>query len=211
MSENLFETIMENAELHKVDYADYKQLSFGEPTIELMQTYPLSLIFSINEQMLEKDFFKTRKTFKDFDEWKTIKSMSAQERADIAGLLALSFVSSYCRANRDQYECSDANVGGTRVTEKKMITDLLRSKLPLSELHFLAFVNSGLTVHDIDWGMAVGPILKNLDTYLSENNLSAVLHEQLVGFRGYLNEQIGWASSNKKFLAQLDQIISEHA
>jgi len=211
VSENLFETIMENAELSKVDYADYKLLSFGEVTFKLMQAYPLSLVFTIAEQTLAKDFFKTGKTFKDFDGWKTIKSMPAKERADIAGLLALGFVSSYCRANYDQYECNEVTVAQTRPMEKKMITDLLRSKLPLSELHFLAFINSGLSTHNIDWGMAIAPILKNLDVYLSENHLSVLLQEQLIGFQSYFTEQADWSSSNKKFATQLDQIISEHS
>lgn len=216
MSENLFQAVMAEASISDKDDVYYaNNLVFDDPTSDLLQTAPLSLVYNIVADVWDAGINK-RNAYKfkptDYAEWTTIKALSAQEKADLIGLVGLRFISKYFHLSHDRME-HGVDLGRLVVAEKTIMTALLRSNLPFTELHILALIQSCRNVHDIDWGAPLAPVMKAIDVYLAENTLSAVLQDALRAFRAQCEEEAGRMSSKtlRQATEQLDLMLAEHA
>ena len=216
MSESLLQAVMAEASISDGEsvYCN-KELVFGDPTLDLLQAAPLSFVYVIIADVwyaaiTQRYAYQFKPT--DYAEWKTIKVLPAQEKADLVGLVGLRFISRYYRATQDR-DKHGVNLGKPVLAEKKIMTSLMRSKLPFTELHILALIQSCRNVHDIDWGAPLAPVMKAIDTYLAENAMSAVLQDSLRAFRAQCEEEAGRMSSKTLWQAteQLDLMLTEHA
>jgi len=103
-------------------------------------------------------------------------------------------------------------VGKVTLAETRLITDLLKSKLPLTELHVLALIESCRSVHDMDWGAPLKPVLKSIDRFLADNIPSAVLYDTLVAFKAHCADESDRLASKllRQTTEQLTGLIAEN-
>jgi len=209
MSETLFATVMAEAEIVDEDqlFAN-KRLNFGLPSRDLLSADPLCLPFAMLSDVWDAAITKRsnyRFTPKDYEPWQTIKHESPDRRADIVGLIGLRFI-------RDTFYRESMEVGKVTLAETRLITDLLKSKLPLTELHVLALIESCRSVHDMDWGAPLKPVLKSIDRFLADNIPSAVLYDTLVAFKAHCADESDRLASKllRQTTEQLTGLIAEN-